>query len=409
MNWEIEQAKNGQITLRVDEYLLYSKYDPINDATKFIESEIDPLMSNYLLIGVGLGYHLEALLKMTKDQTTYVYSINQNEEKLFHKYGNIDLLNHERVMFIDMEEIPAILLNNKTQVIVPLPWVKVMEDRHPLFDVLQDIKTRQMSQDKSNHELFENFRLNLTNNDPSINHYEKHFKNKSACLVSAGPSLNKSIDLLKEISTDYFVISVGSALKVLLAEKIEPDAVIITDPSLNVIKQIEGTHFTGPLFYLSTANHRMTTSYYNNRFIIYQKGFSEAENYVIDKEIPLLETGGSVATTAVSLLEFMGFQEIYLFGQDLGFKEGITHATGSTSGVSVAKKNRFRTVLANNGEQIYTTPNLRSYHRWFEKKAKQTYMKIYNTSLNGAEIEGVPFIGKVEVLSKLENKKWGKY
>lgn len=368
MNWEIEKAKNGLFTLKNRGYYLYSKYDPVKEAKAFIEKETDSTKAIYLLIGLGLGYHLEALLNKSTSQRIYVYCINRSEENLFNEYGNSELLNDERVNIVTMEQIPSIISTDKVQVILPLQWMKVMREDHPLFAVLEDIKTRQMSFSASKVELDRNFHLNIVNGDPSISSWERTSISVGACLISAGPSLNEGIDLLKKIQKDFFVISVGSALKVLLNEFIIPDAVIITDPSPNVMKQIDGTNYKGPLFYLSTANHQMTQLHHFKRFIIYQKGFEAAEIYAKNTKAPLLETGGSVATTALSLLEYMGFQEVYLFGQDLGFREGKTHAEGSTSGVAVSEKSRFRKVKGNNGEFIYTTPNLQAYHRWFEKK-----------------------------------------
>lgn len=41
---------------------------------------------------------------------------------------------------------------------------------------------------------------------------------------------------------------------------------------------------------------------------------------------------------------------------------------------------------------INTTPNLSTYHRWIERKARNSNMTIYNTAKDGAKIENVPMI-----------------
>lgn len=77
----------------------------------------------------------------------------------------------------------------------------------------------------------------MQNDDRTIMQWKQYYSGQKACFVSAGPLLNEMIDLLNEIRKEYFVISVGSALKVLIQHAIAPDAVIITDPSLNVVEQ----------------------------------------------------------------------------------------------------------------------------------------------------------------------------
>lgn len=102
----------------------------------------------------------------------------------------------------------------------------------------------------------------------------------------------------------------------------------------------------------------MTQIHKHDCYIIYQKGYPDAEDHAKSINGLLFETGGSVVKTALSLLEYMEFQILYLFGQDLGFTEGRTHAEGSTSGILVVEHANFRKIKANRGEIIYATPNL---------------------------------------------------
>ncbi|MFL0505710.1 motility associated factor glycosyltransferase family protein [Ureibacillus sp. 179-F W5.1 NHS] len=243
----------------------------------------------------------------------------------------------------------------------------------------------------------ENFSNNIRLNDKNLKHYLSETKrdNKIACLVSSGPSLNETKTWIKNVREQLYILCVGSALKVLLKEGIKPDAVIISDPKKNIIQQLEGTNFDGVLFYLSTANYEATSNYSYTRYILFQSGFKKAEEIAKQNNIPLVETGGSVATTGFSTLKFLGFDTIVLFGQDLGFKENKTHATFSTSGRTVHKNENLLKVLSNNGEEIYTTPNLHSYFMWFNTKMKDsTNLKVFNTALNGAKIHKVEFINQ---------------
>ncbi len=392
--FQIEVAKNGENTLLVNDKYIYSKYNPSNDAETIIVSEIKSDSIGFVLIGLGLGYHLEALLELTNNKPILVLFLDSKEIDLFKKYSRRkEILHNKNVELISYEKLDKSFLDY--QIIIPHVWLKAFT-KHPLFSVLEDIKIQQMSFNTKKTILAENFKENINIRSSLVNSLKGSYREQWACLVSAGPSLNETLELLYISQKKCFILCVGSALKVLLKNNVTPDAVIITDPSLNVVEQIKDSGYNGLLFYLSTANHEMVKIHRGERVILFQKGYTSAEVLAQSCNSSLLETGGSVATTAISLIEYMGFIKLFLIGQDLGFKENNTHATFSTSGISVAPNYDFRKITSNNGELINTTSNLSTYHRWIERKASKTQMEIFNTATNGAKIEHVPYINQIE-------------
>ncbi|MCT6817602.1 MAG: hypothetical protein M3043_14495, partial [Lysinibacillus fusiformis] len=84
MQFEKIEARDGNTTLKVNNILLYSKYRPITDTEKFIESEFNNDDKGYVLIGLGLGYHLHALLKLVTDsKPIFVYVLDSQEIDLY--------------------------------------------------------------------------------------------------------------------------------------------------------------------------------------------------------------------------------------------------------------------------------------------------------------------------------------
>jgi hypothetical protein len=401
VNYKVEVAKNSDNTLLLNNIYLYGKYNPRNDAYKFIHKEYDKDASGYFLVGLGLGYHLEALLMLDTRKPIIVLALDQQELKIYSSNSSIEKPKNVEIIL----ELERDIDLSQYQIIIPLSWMKAIGHEHRLHNVLEDIKIRQMSYETLSGVLEKNFQKNIKNGDPSISKVKDAIKGKWACLVSAGPSLDATIELLRNAKDKCFILAVGSALNTLLKNKIEPDAVIITDTQMNVVKQIENRGYKGLLFYLATANHEMTLIHEEERVIIFQKGFPLSEIEAEKMSEDVLDTGGSVATTAFSLLEYMGFQNVVLFGQDLGFKDDNTHSTSSTSGKKVVKDISFRKVLANNGGYINATSNLSTYHRWFERKVKQTNVSFYNTSWNGAKIVGIPYINAENLQEMLDNLK----
>ena len=406
MMFEIGLARDGHQTLTVDGIHIYSKYKPIDHAEAFIEKELDLNAEGYFLLGLGLGYHLKAIINKVKCKKIFVLCVDEQEHKIFSNSTiSRQILNLSNVHIVYNPK--DIKLNNNYQMIIPNAWIQVLNKSNPLYNFLADIKIKQESYSNQKKLLDENFSNNIRLNDKNLKHYLSETKrdNKIACLVSSGPSLNETKTWIKNVREQLYILCVGSALKVLLKEGIKPDAVIISDPKKNIIQQLEGTNFDGVLFYLSTANYEATSNYSYTRYILFQSGYKKAEEIAKQNNIPLVETGGSVATTGFSTLKFLGFDTIVLFGQDLGFKENKTHATFSTSGRTVSKMENLIKVISNKGEEIYTTPNLHSYLMWFNSIMKySTGMRVYNTALDGAEIHNVEVINEKQFYKLVHSK-----
>lgn len=365
MNWHVSTAKNGEETLKLNNVAIYSSYCPKEDAKRWIDAEINSTAASYLLIGLGLGYHLLALHSLVGEKPITVFCFDMEEKKIFEsnyserwwKKFNINI-----VFTLD-----SMNLTKDTQLLLPNVWIKALGEQHKLFGFLETIKIYQQSYKKFSPLLLENFKQN-TKNMGEFNYPTK--VNETACLIASGPSLDESICDLKKLISTVDVYAVGSALKPLLQHNINPKAVVISDAQDDIIKQFEETGYTGELYYLSTANFKAVKEHKGDAFIMFQQGFECAENMANELNYPLLETGGSVSTVTYSLIEFLGYKKVLLFGLDLGVTKTHTHAKHSTSGKFIETDLQLK-VIANDGTMIYTMPNLRVYLRWFEKSLKK--------------------------------------
>ncbi|MFJ9463536.1 motility associated factor glycosyltransferase family protein [Viridibacillus arvi] len=405
MNWVVERAKNDTNTMQLNGIYLYSKYNPRQEAEKFISNEVNARTTNYILFGLGLGYHAEALLSLSINATIYIILADEKELEICQKYGVASILNNSRIQMVSESTVLKNLLEDDLQIIVPLQWLKAIGSKHPLFSFLEDIKIRQMSYRTYSEKMKMNFIDNISKDHADIGVLKEIAQGCKGVLVASGPSLNDTIHLIKRIKDKCFILSVGSALKKLLKENIIPDAVIISDPLDSVVDQLRNSGYKGILFYLSTANKESVNIHKGKKVILFQEGYPASIKEAKNRNSPLIETGGSVATLGLSLLLYFNFDSYYLFGQDFGFSGASTHAEFSTSGVKIKNTKTFENIVANNGQYIYTTSNLRTYHRWFEKKISMQQIDIYNTAHLGAKIKGAPYIQKDELLNNFDNVK----
>lgn len=398
MDWKVERAKNGELTLILNGYYLYSKYNPQKDAETFIFRELQENTRTIIIFGLGLGYHVQALLEKNLELKIFVIVADQKEIKLCQMYGDKEVL--KRIIVVnDAIDLPN---DEETQVIIPISWLKAIGS-HPLVEVLEDIKMKQMSYQATKEKMYDNFIENIEDAEPFISKKQLGTQHKIAVLVSSGPSLNELLPILKTHQNDIYILVVGSALKVLLKNNIIPNAVIISDPQDNIVFQLKDSQFNGMLYYLCTANAKAVSIHTGEKQIVFQNGYAPSEEIAKKNDLKCFETGGSVATLAFSMLASCQFEAIILVGQDLGFAGDQTHAVGSTSGVNVKNKKTLKQLIDNSGEMIYTNHNLNVYYRWFNEQVPKAKTKIYNTALHGAKITGAPYITQVQFEYLIDN------
>lgn len=213
-------------------------------------------------------------------------------------------------------------------------------------------------------------------------------------LVSAGPSLNKNIKELKRAKGKAFIIAVDTAIKPLLSEGIIPDMFAVVDgrKPLSLVEKEEAKEI--PLLVTLSASSAVL-EYHTGMKFFYNEGYAVSDRILLkqDRDFGAVETGGSVATTAFSLLYKIGLPCIILVGQDLAYTGNKSHADGTFADV-MKKENteNYITVEGNTEEKVPTTEILKLYLKWFGDyiAAAQKYdtnFRVINATEGGAKIE----------------------
>lgn len=398
MQYDILTAKNSCPTLRINGISIYSNYRPYEDAQRWVASEYSRNYKQYLLFGLGLGYHLKALVETTDKEKILVYYFDEVELNLFLKYNQSELWWKEERIQLTYSFEGINLDAYETQVLIPQVWLQAIGENHPIYAFLEIIKKNQIAYKKNEELMLFNFKQNLNLND---NYSCPTKTNKQACLVAAGPSLDETIEWLKFVSEKMDIYAVGAVIKKLRLHNIQPTAVIISDANSVIESQLSDIDYKGPLYYLSTANHNAVKTYKGPRYILFQKGYIDAEREADMRGSHLIETGGSVSTTLFSLLELLKYEEIFLFGQDLGFNGEQTHANAAEV-TKLKSDSKIRIVTGNDGEEVKCPFNLYAFLQWFNRKMSTTSVKVYNTAKQGAKIDHVPLINKEQFIELIK-------
>ena len=237
---------------------------------------------------------------------------------------------------------------------------------------------------------------NIGQNDiKSIDECAGRFKGKTVYLVAGGPSLNNSIDILKNREADSLILSVGTVVARLKKEGIQPDFAIVIDVSDTIYHQLNGNvdYEKTSLLYMISANAKAVASFAGEKYAIFQKGFNMAEDYAREHGFRLVNTGGSVSTTALDVCICLECRKVICLGLDLAYTGNRTHAEGTLGVVDVTQTQDLPTVKNVFGKMVPTSSSLSSFHKWIENRiADERRVEFVNVS-DGAYIEGMKNVG----------------
>ncbi len=227
-------------------------------------------------------------------------------------------------------------------------------------------------------------------------------------IVSAGPSLDKNIELLKIVKNHCLIFAVDSAVRFLVKRDIEPDITISLDPNKSFAFFSDDKARSVPCLFDIDANPQIVSKY-NGKMLLFNciNGYAESLIELLGKEwYHLLDHGGSVATAAFKILRNNGQKKIILIGQDLAYENGISHAGGHDDNAGYA---RFE-VEGINKEKVITRSDWLGYLKWFEKeiediKNKRENIEVIDATEGGALIHGSQVMSFQEAIDGCRDEK----
>lgn len=405
-NYQLSWAKTGDLVLDVltDSGVtrLNSMYNPWNEAVLFVQNLVgEKQYKEYIILGFGMGYHLEVMLKECPYEKIIVLENDLNQLAVALSYRDLSwVLEKEQVELVYCQKAEDYFrylseIKSGTKVGIWYPSVKTVLDSD-LREALENYKLELSSVENIGSELEDNFLENIKREDTEVSVLRQDFYGKKVILAAGGPSLDEGIELLRNRNEDVRLVCVGKVARKLLAAGIQPDYIVITDGMAKTRWQISGIEECGiPLIYLSTAACGVVGVYKGKRYIAFQEGFPLAEESAAKKSYPLYQSGGSVATFALDMLLRFECSQVICIGLDLGYPGERTHASGI--GSKVADTSNMRKVEGITSKYVYTSKTLDIYRRWIEKRiagVKET--ELLNAS-KGARIHGMKEVDAKEI------------
>lgn len=404
---------------------LHSTYAPLREATQFIASRKEDIAKAKVILvyGLGLGYHLQELEKYrSSDAKVYVLEMNPQivpyTERIF-SFSEYQRRGFSFFVSDDLQQVHAFLSDvvrecdpDEFLLLVHQPSLKAIPEKcAEIKNILINWETQRESFDLNAGLMEGNFQENSQDLTSyySLKPFLNRFIGLPMVIVSAGPSLSKNVHLLKELKGKALIIAVGRVARLLEKMDIRPDCLVISDPHQVIWEQVENLEMDVPLFCFPTIFPRIVREYKGPKILLLQNGFQGSEDLAAKYAYPLLETGGSVATTAVSLALALGGNPIIFVGQDLAYSKHqrnlMVHAQGCGDEELSTEMRQFIWVPGNDGDLVPTVKNLFVFLKWMENTIHATpQVRFINATEGGAYIAGTQVQSLRQVLDLLEQR-----
>ncbi|HSI35778.1 MAG: 6-hydroxymethylpterin diphosphokinase MptE-like protein [Phycisphaerae bacterium] len=431
----VEPSKSGPPTLlarTVDgkTVALHSRYDPLGEARRLAEGIKTESCVVFYVLGMGLGYHVEALFDAASAEAMH-FVFEADARVLCAALRARDysrLIDSGRVCFMvgrgaEKSELftrltpYAAMCSMGFEGLVHAPSLGL----HPAFyRQTQELLTEFVSFGRTclttllvnGRRTAENITRNLAwyAATPSVSDLGSAYKGKPAIIVSAGPSLRKNKQFLKDADGKAVIIAVQTILQPLIEMGIEPQFVTALDyhdisaryyeklpPDLKtqLVAEPKASNaifeaFPGPVTILGND--------YADRLLR-----ANAPQPAKGR----LSSGSTVAHLAYYLAEHLGCDPIIFVGQDLGFGDGLAYAPGTNiDDVWRPEFGRFctpemrqwefiardrkllRKIPDFQGRPMYTEERLFTYLQQFERDFLRTKTRIIDATEGGAAKRG---------------------
>lgn len=405
--YSVEYTSCGLLTLALNDngkkYYLHSNGQVFHEAGVLAREWFSNDIADYIIYGLGFGYHVTELLELDDSITINVYESDINIIQLACAFSNVkQLLSNERVNIIYDPQFSNLnqrtnTITDETKYIIHYPSLRNIKNKKDK-EYLEDYFMTYSSINNQLHSLNNNFRKNIFHYDSSIDILREEFYGKDLYIVAAGPSLDNNYLRLKEVNNNSIILATGTVLKKLLKAGIKPDYVIIIDANDLVYQQIEGIEDEKiPLLFLSTVYHKIPENYKGYKYLICQEGFKKSEEYALKNGFQLYKTGGSVSTIALDIGIQFECKRITFLGLDLAFTNKKDHASDIPSLNSIDTTG-YRQVYDINGNKVATGKNLDIYRKWIENRILNVQnIEIVDATEGGARIKGM----KIKTMSEI--------
>lgn len=428
----VEASAEGSPTARLAGAYLHSRRDPGREARRVIAEGVSQRATTILILGFGLGYHVDAALSIRSEAKVVVVipSVSVFASALAARDLRHILENPRLVLLVQPspETVAYALRAHESGelAVVPLRGERTESRRDYWAAIDAAVASYKHRREINRNTLIRFGRLwvrNLARNLRAfadarpVRELAGALRGFPALVLGAGPSLDRILPRLPELAKRMVVIAVDTALAPCLYAGVEPDFLVVVDPQYWNTRHLDRLRLEKTILISESSTHSRVFRLFRRLPTYFCSSLFPLGEYLEETvgERGRLGAGGSVSTTAWDFARYLGSREIVTAGVDLGFPERQTHCRGSffeerahllSSRLSPAETQIFAylydadpyLVQATDGSQVLTDKRMVVYRWWFENQAAMhAEVRTLTTSAGGVRIAGVELVAMEEL------------
>ncbi|MCB2310033.1 DUF115 domain-containing protein [Clostridium tagluense] len=407
---KVEGQKNYIIETDKAKCFVHSIYSLENEMDIMFKN-IDNKVECLIIFGLGSGYALDYVIKnfnFIKKIIIIESNLNLFREYLKHAdiYGLVSKFKQISFIINKTQEQSAYTLGEilATDVLKGYSMVYNISYRTiyaGYYEYINKYLVERINHQTVNIITQENFKYvwpvntirNMKYNNELVDKLFGKFNNVPAILVSAGPSLNKNIHLLKEAKNRAIIVAVGSAIKILNNAGISPDFYFAVDGGKEEKKIFDNISTENTILIYGDKLYCEILPNYKGRKLKMILNLDFLGKYIYNKaNISYVESnsGFSIANVALGVLNQFGCKKIIFMGQDLCYSDNKEYAEGSWKDEDLNfENNNFIKRKDINGKDVFTISSYLGMKKIFENHIKCNPNTMFiNATQGGLGIEG---------------------
>ena len=343
--FKMSPMTTGSLDRAAGEFLFHLMKRATDDGITFQEYPTSPEGYHLISFGLGLGYHLPNLIELTQCQNLVV--VEPNMDFLYHSMAVLDwtpiVERNAGWPFISLvidqngiaEQVRSYCrLANPTSV----DWGLVVNAypneamAHASRELQRDAPMIMMGLGflVDEAEMARASYLNLCMGDDY-----RLFKRRTvradapAFIIGSGPSIDHDIETIKELKDQAVIFACGTSSRILLANGIEPDFMLLLENGevpYGAMEKVAQTYDVGNAVMIAsnTVSQRIK-SICKETVFFFRPALCPFPVFCPGPEYTFANPGPTVVNTGVGAALALGFTELYLFGVDLGSRDASKH------------------------------------------------------------------------------------
>lgn len=355
---------------------LESRYNPESEAIKKL-SLVDIKQNFYVVLGISSGTLLNELVKQNENAKIIALETCEDDfiflenSPLFSK-----LKQNKNIIFTTPNALVQTLITHyipsfygKLEIIEQQAWCLENTQVYKTIKTLLNKSLEYISKDFSVQSHFGSlWQKNIINNLRLLQNYDLKYERKidtkkTAVVVAAGPTLDKTINTLKE-QDNLFIIATDTAYSTLLKNNIFCDVVVNIDAqTISTNHFIHQNNDKNTLFVFDLSSNNSICTYlenqgYNVFFTINNHPLSTYINTLSTNTFhPLFSGSGTVTIAALDLAFLFGFENIKVLGADFSYNNNKPYSKGTyLDTIYNINQNKINTLEKNYTNLMYRTP-----------------------------------------------------